>query len=78
MYNDINFHHCLCEGMIEIQNSIKEHSSVKFVNCMGATRYFTVSIKKFTNYDDDIFINRIQSYDHFLIEFEKVRNIIIL
>ena len=42
MYNNINFHHCICEGMIEIQNSIKEHSSVKFVNSyMGATRYFT-------------------------------------
>ena len=38
---------------------------------MGATRYFTVCIKKFNNDDDDIFINRLQSYDHFLTEFLK-------
>ena len=72
MYRDIKFHHCLSEGMIAIQNSIKDHEAVKFVNYLGSSRHFSVCIKKFGNADSDIFINRIQSYDHFIVELNKV------
>ncbi len=69
-FRGINFHHCLCEGMIAIQNLILSENSVKFVRYMGANRHFTVCVKK--EGGDDVFINRIQSVAQFKIELAKL------
>ena len=70
VYRGINFHHCLSEGMIAIQNKIAANDSVKFVNYMGANRYFSVCIKR--SGKDDIFLNRIESVQHFNVELDKL------
>ncbi len=70
LFRGINFHHCLSEGMIAVQNAIAANGSVKFVRYMGANRYFTVCIKR--SGKDDIFLNRIESVKHFECEIDKL------
>ena len=70
LYNGINFHHCLSEGMISIQNEIASNECVKFVNYMGPGRNFSVCIKR--SGKDDTFLNRIESVAQFNSELENL------
>ena len=69
LYPELNIHHCMSEGMIDIQSSIATLPSVKFVKFMGANRYFNVCCKDGDN--DDFFLNRIQNVEHFKTELNK-------
>ena len=71
MFREIKFHHCLCQGLINLQNKIKAHDSVKFVNYMGSNRHFSVCIRN-PNSDNDTFLNRIENYSQFLSELRNV------
>ena len=54
LFPELNFHHCMCEGMIDIQTSIAAQQPVKFVKFMGANRFFNVCCKD-SNGGDDFF-----------------------
>ncbi len=69
-FPSVNFHHCLCEGMIDIQNALKSERSVKFVRYMGASRHFSVCVKR--EGGDDVFLNRIESVAQFKAELAKL------
>ena len=56
----VNFHHCLCTGLIKEQKLLEGHPSVKFVKFEG-TRLFTVCIRGAQG-KEDIFYNRIHNY----------------
>ena len=70
MFPELNFHHCMCEGMIDIQTSIAAQQPVKFVKFMGANRFFNVCCRD-SNGGEDFFLNRIQNLDHFNSELSK-------
>ena len=70
LYQNLNFHHCLCKGMIDIQNKIVADPNVKFVRYMGANRHFDVCYTKPDG--TEFFLNRIQSFEHFQDELNKV------
>ena len=65
----INFHHCLCNGLIKEQKLLDGHPAVKFVKFEGV-RFFTVCVKG-KNTGDDIFYNRIHSYMEFVTKFTQ-------
>ena len=71
-YAGVNFHHCLCPGLVAEQTLITRHSRVKFVRFEGGNRYFTVCIKDLSSAGNDMFLNRIQSFIHFEAEFKKL------
>ena len=64
-YPGVGFHHNLCPRLIEEQKIISGHNDVKFVQFMGATRWFSVCL------NCDKFLNYIRSYEHFITELEK-------
>lgn len=70
LFRNVNFHHCLSQGMIDIQNKISAHNVVKFVKYMGAGKFFNVCCKSPNG--DDFFINRVQNSEHFITELNKV------
>ena len=70
MFPLLNFHHCLCKSLIDVQSRISSHNDVKFVRFMGDNKFFNVCIKR--NNHDDTFLSRIQNYDHFLSELSKL------
>ena len=70
MFPSLNFHHCLCKSLIDVQSSISSHNDVKFVRFMGGNKFFNVCIRR--NNQDDAFLSRIENYDHFLSELAKL------
>ena len=72
-FPSINFHHCLCKSLINVQSRISEHCDVKFVRYMGDRKYFDVCVKLQEEGCDDFFLTRIRDYNHFIAELDKYR-----
>jgi hypothetical protein len=70
LYPDVRLHHGLCPGFIEIRNELSKVNNVKFVNYVGANRYFTVCVTD-PHGGDDKFYNRIQNVAQLVNEMEK-------
>ncbi len=73
MFAHINFHHCLCPALIEVQRVISADLRVKFVRYDGPSRHFTVCLNSTDISCINLFLNRIRNYEHFKLEVGKIK-----
>ncbi len=73
MFPHLNYHHCLCPALIEVQRLIAADPNVKFVRYDGPSRYFTVCLNAMDNNGRNILVNRIQDIACFKAELLKLK-----